>query len=293
MLNRHLLPRWQHVKAQDVSRPDIRALVESIAENDTPVLANRVLALCSKIFAFAVSRDWRPDNPCNAIERPGKEQPRERRLNDDELKNLWHALEREDAFFKALFRLRLLTAARGGEIRHMRWVDIDLDSGWWVIPREHSKNNEPHRVPLTQQACDLLEDLKTWQAERLRQVNEGRRKKKWELKKKSAWVFPSPKGDRPFDWEQRATSRLRERSGVDFRPHDLRRTVATGLTEHCGVDRFILKRILNHVDRDITGVYDRNRYDLQKRTALEAWARHLKGVITDEEQATVVQFSRA
>ena len=47
---------------------------------------------------------------------------------------------------------------------------------------------------------------------------------------RSEWVFPSPRGDGPFLWEQRATARLKKKTGIDFRPHDIRRTVATFLT---------------------------------------------------------------
>jgi len=48
----------------------------------------------------------------------------------------------------ALLKVRLLTAQRGGEVAHMRWADVDLQSGWWTIPGSDTKNGEPHRVPL-------------------------------------------------------------------------------------------------------------------------------------------------
>jgi len=39
----------------------------------------------------------------------------------------------------------------------MRWQDIDLSTGWWLIPAELSKNADPHRVPLTPMALKILE----------------------------------------------------------------------------------------------------------------------------------------
>ncbi|MEO7192067.1 MAG: hypothetical protein ABI051_13520 [Vicinamibacterales bacterium] len=42
-------------------------------------------------------------------------------------------------------------------IRKMRWQDLDLKAGWWTIPREHSKNGRPHRVPLVTEAIEIIE----------------------------------------------------------------------------------------------------------------------------------------
>lgn len=288
MMNKHLLPKWRHVKAADISRPDVRALVEAIADGGAPVLANRVLALASSVFSFAVSRDWRPDNPCEGIARPGKEQRRERVLSSDEIAALWTAAETGAPVFRTLLKLRFLTVARGGELHRLRWCDLDLKGGWWTLPREFAKNGITHRVPLTKTAVQVLTDWREHQDARLAEINRGRAKKKWELREPSQWVFPSPRGEGPFLWEQRATKRLRNATGIDFRPHDIRRTVATLLTQHGHADRFILKRILNHVDDDITGVYDRNKYDVQKRQALDAWERTLKSILNKAGDSTNV-----
>jgi hypothetical protein len=47
-----------------------------------------------------------------------------------------------------------------------------------------------------------------------------------------------------------------------------------------GIPRLTVKKILNHVERDITAVYDRHSYDAEKREALEAWARRLTAIIS-------------
>jgi integrase len=282
------------VKATDVSRPDIRGLVERIADGGAPIHANRVLALLSKIFNFAVVRDWRSDNPTHGVERPGVERRRDRVLTDEEIVTLWAALNEEDPFHRALFQLRFLTAARGGEIRHMRWQELDLVTGWWTIPEEFSKNGIPHHIPLSTLAVRLLNELNAWQEKRRAEINDGRRKKRLPPRERSVWVFPSPRGgDEPFLWEQRATQRLKDKTGIEFRPHDIRRTVATALTRLQIADRFMLNQILNHVDRDITGVYDRNRYAIQKRTAMEAWCRELERILSahQAQRGVVVHFS--
>ena len=66
----------------------------------------------------------------------------------------------------------------------------------------------------------------------------------------------------------------------NFTPHDLRRTVASMMTKS-GVDRLVLKKILNHADREVTAVYDRYEYDKEKQVAMRAWDRDLKKILTN------------
>jgi hypothetical protein len=50
-----------------------------------------------------------------------------------------------------------------------------------------------------------------------------------------------------------------------------------------GIPRLTVKKILNHVERDITAVYDRYSYDLEKREALDAWAKRLTAIISGKQ----------
>lgn len=67
-----------------------------------------------------------------------------------------------------------------------------------------------------------------------------------------------------------------------FTPHDLRRTLGTGLGE-MGVPRLVVDKILDHADGPTTGIYDRHSYDAEKREALEAWAGRLEKILADIE----------
>lgn len=63
--------------------------------------------------------------------------------------------------------------------------------------------------------------------------------------------------------------------------HDLRRTAATQMAA-IGIDRTVQSRVLNHVDRSITGRYDAHSYIEEKRAALERWGRRLTEIISGE-----------
>ena len=69
-----------------------------------------------------------------------------------------------------------------------------------------------------------------------------------------------------------------------FHVHDLRRTAASHMAG-LGVQRTVIKKILNHADPDITAVYDRYSYDVEKRAALDAWARRLQEIVESENKS--------
>jgi integrase len=235
-------------------------------------MANRTLNLIRKVFNFAISRDLVEANPCSQVEPPGRETPRQRVLEDGELKAVWKAFDRLPPLPAALFKLRTLTLQRGGEVKTMKWADLDLRAGWWTIPPTFSKNKLAHRVPLAPAAVKILEALRP-------------------LAHASGWVFPSPrKPARHVADLSYAMKHLRKWSEVEFRGHDLRRTGATKLAS-MGVPRLVISKLLNHSEAGITSIYDRHSYDPEKRRALEKWtARLLRVTGEDATSAKVVSL---
>lgn len=57
-------------------------------------------------------------------------------------------------------RLLILTATRPGEVRGARWAEIDKDAALWIIPAGRMKMRAEHRVPLWQQALQVLETMR-------------------------------------------------------------------------------------------------------------------------------------
>jgi integrase len=293
VLDTELLPKWRRLRPVEIKRADVRERIEVVADRGSPTQANRELALIRKIFNFAIERDWLEYNPCHMVKRPGKERPRDRVLTPDEIRRFWAATEVEPPPIRAAFRLRLLTAQRGGEILNMRWRDVDIETRWWVIPGEFAKNGLSHRVPLNAQAVSILEELRGWLKRRIEEINVLRAKKHLEPKVFSDWVFPSRwHADDPLEWTRKATGRLRDLSDLDFRPHDLRRTAASLMTS-TGISRVVVQKILNHVETGVTAVYDRYSYDNEKRVALDSWGRQVAAIVAGESSATrVLVFSR-
>lgn len=260
MLDRYVPVEWFSMKASDITRRDIREHVEQLAKR-TPAQANRLLALLRTVWNIGVSRDLVAVSPCARIERPAPLRSRDRVLTIDEIQRIWRAVEHEDAQTAALFQLHFFTAQRGGELRTMRWQDIDLASGWWTVPAERAKNQLAHRVPLSPPALDLVKGL--------REEAAG-----------SPWLFPARHHSGYRRTPQESLDRVRRRSRVpDFTAHDIRRTVATFLTSELGVSRLVVSKLLNHVETGVTKVYDRATYDAEKRSALDGWAARLATIL--------------
>ncbi len=236
-----------------------------------PVAANRTRALVSVIFNFGIKKSYLPDefvNPCRNVDRPGgKEKSRDRVLTRVELKKLWKELESIEEPVASIYRLTLLTAQRGGEVKAMRWSELEGDI--WTIPGEKAKNGQEHKVPLSRAVRAILE--------RLREENED-----------PVWVFPSPVGNRHIQWLGKANVRLQKATGFQFRPHDLRRTAATWMSRR-GIDDVIIAKILNHTwaDRQVTSVYNRWQKLPEMRQALERWAAELHRAVTSEPAKVV------
>jgi integrase len=258
ILKHDVLSRWARTKAKAIARRDVRELLEAIVDRDAPIQANRTFALVRKIFNFAIQMDIVSANPCQALSRPAPERQRDRVLSLPEIGGLFMALTRESPCIEVLFKLHLLTAQREGELMSMRWENLDLEGRWWTIPATRAKNGRAHRVPLSGHAVALIRRLERDEAG-------------------SPWVFPSTRIDGHITTMRKSVARVRELAGIDFAPHDLRRTAASHMTA-LGISRLTVAKILNHAERGVTAVYDRYSYDQEKRQALELWSRKLEGI---------------
>ena len=90
-LRSDVLPAWRHRRVRDITRRNIRELVEKKALS-APVVANRLLSRISRLLSFAVKRDWIDANPVLRIRKPTQERSRDRVLSRDELREFWSAL---------------------------------------------------------------------------------------------------------------------------------------------------------------------------------------------------------
>src|SRR3989442_169653 len=80
ILNKYLVPKLRHMRAKDVTRAQIRSILEEVAK-DAPIMANRVLASVRKMYNWAIGHDLVEHNPCFKLPGPSKECRRDRLLS--------------------------------------------------------------------------------------------------------------------------------------------------------------------------------------------------------------------
>ncbi len=159
MLKRYVRPTFGHDKVDAVRTRDIEVLHAKIAVN-APYMANRVVALLSKMFAFAIKEDMRSDNPARGIER-APEEKRKKYLSPAQIARLSAALvEHHERPSANAVRLLLLTGARRGEMLSATWDQFDLDKGIWVKPGATTKQKTEHQIPLSAPTVQLLSEMK-------------------------------------------------------------------------------------------------------------------------------------
>ena len=151
----------------------------------------------------------------------------------------------------------------------MKWSEIE--GQWWTIPSQRSKNGLAHRVWLSDPAVRILERLR----EKERTIAEAKKQQP------SEWVFPGRRVGQPIKGVQSSQNRIRHATEIkDFQSHDIRRTCATKMAS-MGIAASTVDRVLNHVEKGVSGIYNRYSYDSEKRKALDAWSRRLMVIVSD------------
>lgn len=265
ILERDMLSKWADRPIKTIERREVIQLLDEIVERGAPIMANRVLAQVRRFFNWCVERGILDSSPATNIRAPSPEMARDRVLSDDEIARLWGVFEELGWPFGVFTKMLLLTGQRRSEVAGMEWHEIDLEERLWTIPREKTKADRAHLVPLTDTALEILESLP----------------------QTSEYVF-STTGNSPISGFSKAKHMLDDLSCIrDWKLHDLRRTVASGMAR-LGVAPHIIEKVSNRqtgIISGVAGVYNRYDYLDEKREALEKWKEQLTQ-ITSETQVT-------
>jgi integrase len=257
MIDLHIRPHFgAHFKGADVRFEHIDALHRKLTKAGSPYMANRCVAVLSKMFSLAVR--WRilDANPAKGVEK-NYESKRKRYLSADELVRLSAALaDYRDQQIANIFRLLLLTGARRGEVLAMEWGALDLGTGVWSKAGSTTKQKSDHIVPLSAPARQLLTEM---------QDEYIRRHPKKPLPQ---YVFPG-NGERGHVVEvKKAWRAITKAAGITgLRIHDLRHSFASQLASG-GASLPLIGALLGHSNPTTTARYA-HLFDDPQRAAVE------------------------
>jgi integrase len=273
LIARNILPAWGRRPIASIKRHDAIALLDGLVDRDAPIAANRVYANGKKMFAWAIERGLIESSPFDHVKPPAQETSRDRTPDHAELALILCAADTLGPVFGSFIKLLAYTGQRRDEVAQMRWSELNSDLTLWTLPRERSKNDKAHEVPLAPEVRALLAALP----------------------RISDFVLTTS-GRAPISGYSKckialdaAITKLNDGEPIPpWRIHDLRRAMASGMAKR-GIQMPVVEKILNHTSGSfggVAGVYQRHDFAGEKKLALESWANHLATIVGGAPAAT-------
>jgi integrase len=253
--------------AEDIRRRDLRELFDQCADQGIEREAERRRQTVGAMFRWALSQDIVEIDPTAGLKAYDPGTPRDRVLTPEEIGALWKWLD-SDALPRNptdILKLELLIGARCGEISGLCAEEIDPDEWIWTLPAARSKNKRPRVTPILGAARKIVET-------RLSIVSSGP-------------LFTAETGSvlTAAHVGHYLLARRDKLPIAKFTTHDLRRTVATQLTE-MAIPLELVAAVIGHEaggreTRTLVRHYVRTDLLNRKKSTLEAWERRLLEII--------------
>jgi len=169
-------------------------------------------------------------------------------------------------------KLAPLLFVRPGELRHAEWEEISFENAEWNIPKEKMKMKEPHLVPLSKQAIEILKKLHAL-------TGSGR------------YLFPGRTSQRPMsDNAILAALRNMGYAKEEMSGHGFRAMARTILDEVLQIRPDFIEHQLAHAVKDPNGrAYNRTAHLAERRKMMQTWADYLDGL---KVGAKVIPFKK-
>ena len=252
-----------------VKRKDIVVLIDTIENDGKPGAALDLRKHSRSLLEWTTSRGFTDFNPLAGMRRPKasraerlEDESKGKALSDDQVRTLWTSAASLGAF-GGLLRLALLTAMRRKELSGLKWSHVHDDR--IVIEAEDAKTGSRHEIPMTATIRAILNA---------------------QPKTTSPLVFPGRNNVRMTGWSKTVPN-ARAVSGVDFKLHDLRRTVRTNMSR-LGVSEEAAELAIGHVRRGLVGTYNKDTSWAARADAFEKVSAHVAGIVGASEAEGVV-----
>ncbi|WP_299111420.1 site-specific integrase [uncultured Winogradskyella sp.] len=286
-LKKDLLPHLGKRKITTIEPKDLAKIFnEIITKREAPSSATHLYSYIRRIFNFASDMGLmrRRDNPCLDIKLNIKKKKRNRHLTPQEIYLFWYGVDKikMTSVVRYALKFMLLTLARGGEVRQMKWSDIDFNERIWTLPK--TKNGHLHRIYLNDKAINILQEVRKYSDGKGLVFGSTGQFSKCGIIKNNLKPLHNRTLCQPIKRHFNVF-----KINKPFTPHDLRRTGATIVAGLFG-RQDLVKMCLNHVRNDITDVYDQYTYDVEKKNAMNALNKAISLIIDSPNIESVPTF---
>jgi len=269
-ITKDLIPYLGKRAIASIKPIELLAVIQKVEERGALDVAHRVLITAHGVWCHAVAtgraeRDITPD-----IKKALKPHIKENLPAITDPVKLGELLRASEAYnggpiVRAALKLAPILFQRPGNLRTMRWADLNLDTALWSIPSEDMKrtkaekiNGQAHVVPLPRQALAVLRDIQKLTGDR-------------------EYVFPGLRDWRKPMSEAGISAALHAMGYKDIHTwHGYRATGRTILRQVLKYPKDVIEAQLAHTGQ-IThgGAYDRATHTDERAEMLQVWADYL------------------
>lgn len=271
-----IFPEIGHRPINEITPPELLDVIRKIEQRGAHEIAHRAIQTCGQIFRYAIVTGRTERNP--AMDLRGALRPVKKghyaALETDDIPQFLQDLERNDARLyqhtRLAIKLLMLTFVRTNELIGAQWSEFNFAKKEWVIPAERMKMRRAHIVPLSRQAIDILEELKTLSGNR-------------------DHILPSQVNPRKHMSNNTILKAL-ERMGYKSRMtgHGFRALAMSSIKERLGYRHEVVDRQLAHAPANkIDAAYDRAQFLDERRIMMQKWADYLENALKESYPGTI------
>jgi integrase len=262
-LKRYATPVIGRLPVSTVNTEHVHKILSPIwaTKNET---ASRVRGRIEVILAYAKTRMWRDgENPAmwrGHLDQLFPKRKKVRRVKHhpalpyQQLPSFTGQLRQRDAVAARALEFAILTATRTSETLNAVWGEFDLANRVWIIPAERMKAERDHKVPLSDRAVTILQEM--------------------QAAKRTAFIFPGAKPRRPLS-NMALLILLRRMRHENITTHGFRSSFRVWTAECTSFQREVAEMALAHVvGNETEQAYQRSDLFDKRRTLMDSWATY-------------------
>ncbi len=204
--------------------------------------ANQAMRLVRVAFNYVIATkgaafiDKNPVGILNQLDSWNELEERDTIINADDLPDWYQGvMTLESEKLRDFFLFLMFSGLRRNEAMRLQWIHFDTRTRTLTIPRELSKTKKTRKIPLTDVLLDIYKS-------RRKNIIVG-----------NNYVFPGLHGKGHLTEPKRGVNQVRDKSGIQWSSHDLRRSYVT-LANKLDVSAYKVKFLVGHsVSGDVTG----------------------------------------
>ncbi|MCS5708636.1 tyrosine-type recombinase/integrase [Candidatus Berkiella cookevillensis] len=290
----HLKNTLGAILAKNIHRAHLAQALDAMVRRGTREETRKALTTLNMMLDYGLARHYIDENPARILKPKDFSatagRPRDRVLSLQELNLLWQVLDQGTIIQNGLavqntmsimsstaIKILILTGARRGEVAGMRWDELDLNSGIWILPWERTKNRRAHTVYLSDLAISLLKKIKQISGESQFVFDTGRQSQDCHIHEDSLTSTIA---------KLRGTKGTKKVAPLaDLKPftvHDLRRSAATGWGEYLKTAPHVIEKMLNHQPLNkLVATYQHAVYAQEQKEAWLKWGSFIEQYVSD------------